>query len=80
MNVSVLAAVIIVIVLIDITIIIVHVAATAEPFVSRPPQHYPIVRCPDCHLVKQPPSECDPTAQPWAWDECVLVEYLNRNE
>lgn len=37
-------------------------------------------RCPDCHLVKQPPSECGHETQSWAWQECTLVEYLNRNE
>ena len=35
-------------------------------------------RCPACHLVKQPPSECGHETQAWAWNECVLMEYLHR--
>jgi len=34
--------------------------------------------CPACHLVKQPPSECGHETQAWAWNECVLIEYLHR--
>lgn len=34
--------------------------------------------CPSCHLEKRPKSECG-ESKGWAWDECVLVEYLNPN-
>ncbi len=56
---------------------LVYAASTYEPFVSAPARHHPIVRCPACHLVKRPPSECSHETQSWAWNECVLIEYLN---
>lgn len=59
---------------------IVYTAWSFEPFVSKPAQHYPIVRCPACHLIKQPPSECDYSAQTWAWLECTRLENLYPNE
>ncbi len=33
--------------------------------------------CPSCHLEKRPKSECGHETQGWAWDQCVLIEYLN---
>jgi len=52
------------------TIMVIYAAWNFEPFVSDPPKHYPIVRCPDCHLVKQPPNECGEFTG-WLWEECV---------
>ena len=71
MNVLALTQAMIVIVLIDLTIVIGHVAASYEPLGSKPPQHHPILKCPDCHLVKQPPDECGEfTHTAWLWIEC----------
>jgi len=38
-------------------------------------------RCPDCHLVKQPPSECGEFVDTaWLWLECTAMEHRYPNE
>jgi len=76
---NIAAIIIILVIFACLSIGLIYAASTFEPFVSSPPQHHPIVQCPDCHLVKQRPSECSHETQAWAWDECVLMEYLHRH-
>ena len=54
--------------------------ANQEPkVVTMPEQVRLLVRCPACHLEKQPPNECGEFTG-WLWEECVDLVHRYPNE